>query len=159
MRTDAKIDRYSVTCPNASQLGYHKVKAEFGDIVVYRERFQDGNDPPRVGRVAGRVHYAPALEPNEEPIEDYLLVIVLADDLSFCFERWINPTDVVSVHSPSHPDRKLAELRTFFISPEFRQYSPAQLREWSASGYATPELAQLERSSETNSSAARTKRH
>ena len=47
MRTDTRINRKQVTCPNASHLGFDKVNAQFGDIVLFNE-----NDKSCVGLLA-----------------------------------------------------------------------------------------------------------
>jgi hypothetical protein len=136
MRKDVKIDRYAVKCRSANTLGYGKWKAEVGDIIVFEE-----NGEHAVGRMAGRVHSAPALISGEKPIKDYILVIALNDALTFSMERWINPADVISIHNPNHVDRKIVEFMAFFLSPEFKDYTPEQLRQWHYSGYATPNIA------------------
>ncbi len=149
MRTDTRIDRYPVKCFQASTLGYGKYIAEVGDIIIYRESTYNVEDlktlsnphvHERIGRMAGRVHYAPALGETPE-IKNHILVVCLSLDSPCAYERWIAPEDVLRIYDPNHADRKILELITFFFSPEFRHYNPDQLRQWAYSGYATPALA------------------
>jgi len=88
MRRDAIIDKRKVRCPNASLIGYGKLFAQVGDVV----RFTEG-DTPRIGRMIGRVAYAPSLQ-GEGVIKDYILCAVLGHDLTCMTERWVNPANV-----------------------------------------------------------------
>ena len=138
MRTDAQIDRKQVYLPNASTLGFGKWKAQHGDVVLYTQ-----NDQNCIGRVAGRVHYAPSLEPNEKPIKDYLLVIQLGSRLDFSYERWVNPADVTECFDPHNEYCRIQEVLAFMFSKDFKKESvetlrrfagewstPAKMREW-----------------------------
>ena len=132
MRTDARIDRKQVACPNASHLGFDKYKAQFGDIVVFNE-----SDKSKVGRVIGRIDYAPAL--GETPaIRNYLVVAALTEDLTHVSERWVNPEDVTRVFDPNEESRNIPALINFFFSPKFRDESVDLLRRWTDTGFATP---------------------
>lgn len=120
MRTDAQIDHRQVTCPNATHLGFAKVNAQRGDLIVYKETYTDGSFSTRIARMIGRVHYAPAIADDKEPVRDFLLVLVLSDNGCFCYERWINPKDVTEVQS--FP----AKFWQFFAAP--LQYSAETYR-------------------------------
>lgn len=133
MRADAQIDRKQVLCPNVSHLGYDKYKAQFGDIVLFIQ-----NDRAQVGRVIGRVHYAPALEGDTRPIRDYLVVAALSDDLTHVGERWVSPDEVTRIYDPTEPDRKILEMITFFFGASFKDESVERLRRWTGSGFSTP---------------------
>jgi len=130
MRTDATIDRKQVICKKSSYLGFSKVTARTGDMVVYSEGTEWGT---HVGRVIGRIAYAPALG-NEQPIRNYLIVASLSNDLTFVGERWVNPEDVSQVFAV-RPET--AKLLAFFLSPEFGHESVDNLRRWTESGFAT----------------------
>jgi hypothetical protein len=130
MRTDATIDRKQVICRNSSHLGYSKVTARTGDIVVYSEGKEWGT---HVARVIGRVAYAPSLG-TEPAIRNYLVVASMSNDLTFVGERWVNPEDVSQVFSV-RPET--ARLLAFFLSPEFGHESVDNLRRWTESGFAT----------------------
>lgn len=151
MRTDTKIDRYSVKCHKASTLGYGKWIAEVGDIIIFRETSYNVEDLKTqanpyhhevIGRMAGRIHYAPALRETPE-IKDYLLVVALYPALPCTAERWVAPDEVIRIYDPNHKDRKIEELMAFFFSAEFKSFDANQLRQWASSGYATPSLAGL----------------
>lgn len=131
MRTDAQIDRQQVYCPNANTQGYGKYRAQFGDFVIW-----NNTDHTYYGRVAGRVHYAPAIDEDREPVRDWLLVIALGSNLSFAMERWVNPADVTEVFEPRE---QMTRFLAFFLSDAFKKEKPDALRAWSASGFATVE--------------------
>jgi hypothetical protein len=128
MRTDAQIDRKQVYCPNASTLGYGKHKAQFGDVVVFEE-----NNTLRVGRVAGRIKYAPPCG-DTPAIRGHLLVIGLNDSLTSVYERWLNPSDVTRVEPRAN---LIVSLMSFLMSPGFKTHTPDVLRTWSESGFPT----------------------
>jgi hypothetical protein len=130
MRTDATIDRKQVICRNSSHLGYSKVTARTGDIVIYSEGKEWGT---HVGRVIGRIAYAPSLA-NEAPIRKWLLLACLSNDLTCVGERWVNPEDVSQVFAVREETRKLL---AFFLSDGFGHESVDTLRRWTASGFAT----------------------
>jgi hypothetical protein len=134
MRTDATIDRRLVQLPHADTLGYGKWKAQTGDFVVFRTGGKPDGGFPQIGRVAGRVHRAPALEANEEAVHDWLLVITFSQDMTFVMERWVRPEWVIRCYSPTD---KQAALWAFMLSPEFAKRTPDELREWSASGFSS----------------------
>ena len=140
MRTDATFDRKQTYCPNTyPTLGYGKYKAQFGDCLLYKENLTNGDYNMRLARVAGRVDYAPAIGEDSTPTRDYVLVITMSDDLTFVMERWIAPEDIIRVWDPNHKDRNIEQLIQFFFSPAFKQESIETLRQWSASGYSTPD--------------------
>lgn len=106
MRTDAKIDGRQVICPNASMIGYSSVKLRVGMVFTYQD--EHGN---HTGRMIGRVAYAPALAGDAAPVRNHILALVLADDCTFCYERWIDPKDVTrTAPVPS-------AMAAFFFSP------------------------------------------
>lgn len=135
MRTDCTIDRKQVICRNSSHIGFSKVKARVGDIVVYGDGSQTQFETRNVGRVIGRIVYAPALDANEQPIRNWLLVAVLSNDLTFVMERWVNPEHVTQVFEPQEKTQKML---AFFFSPDFKKESAHTLRRWTGSGFSTP---------------------
>lgn len=138
MRTDATYDRKQVSCPNASTLGYGKYKAQTGDLIVYREHYTNGTDDARLARVIGRVDYAPALDGDREPTRNRLVVLAMATMPSFCFERWINPEDVIEILAiDGEPGDKIRRLMEWFLSPDLPRHSMEELLQWQRSGFAT----------------------
>ena len=133
MRRDATIDRQQVHLPNASTLGFGKYKAQFGDVVLYQQ-----DEHTYIGRVAGRIHYAPPLESSEKPIRDYLLVIALGTRLDFAMERWVNPEDVTECFDPSNEHCRIQEVLAFLFSPQFKTESVDTLRRY-AGEWSTPD--------------------
>ena len=85
MRTDVTLSKKKVICPHASLLGYGTRRAKPGMFV----RWDGGH-----GRIIATIDYAPPLGETPE-IKGWLLVMTLSDDLSFAYERWIDPKDVI----------------------------------------------------------------
>ncbi len=130
MRNDITIDRKQVRLPNIHLFGGNKWKAQFGDIVFFRE-----GDRVLVGRVAGRVASGRDLTSNES-LRDYLVVIALGSTMDFRMERWIAPKDVVDCYAPER--LALAEKLAFFFSDQFKKHSTQELRQWANSGTTNP---------------------
>lgn len=93
MRTDATIDRRKVRCPNASMIGWSCKQASVGSLIV----FTDGGDE-RLGRMIGRVHYAPVLPGDSRRVKNWILAIVLGSELSHTSERWVDPKTVTRAY-------------------------------------------------------------
>ena len=129
MRTDAQIDRVQVKLPNASTLGYGKWKAQTGDWIAWDIPGNSG-----FGRVAGRVHYAPAICEDKGPIRDWILVIMFSCEMTSVHEMWVNPEWVTRCYN--HNDYQIALWR-FMQSDDFTRCSPDVLRAWSETGYAS----------------------
>lgn len=103
---DATIDGKQVICPNASLLASGTRKARVGCMVTCEH-----NGQTRIARMLGRVAYSPAIE-GAERIENYLLVMMLAEDGTFAYERWIDPKEVTRIfESP-------AKFAAFFFAPK-----------------------------------------
>lgn len=108
MRTDVKIDKREIRCPNASAVGSSRKVAVPDDCILY-----DDGHGLRLARVLGRVS-APATgsgETRTEEVKGWALAMVMADNHRHTYERWVNPKDIKDVFSPSP---KLAAL---FNSP------------------------------------------
>lgn len=123
MRTDTTIDSRQVICRNASTIGYSSVKLRVGMFFVYSE---DGDgDRRRLGRMIGRVS-APAIGEGENyspRIEGYILALVLSDNGAHCYERWIDPNNVIETRDAEG----MAEFAAFFFA-ERLPYDAATLR-------------------------------
>lgn len=96
-----KITRRKITCFQCSTLGFSKYVAETGDWITYKEHCADNSYHPRHARVVGWVK-AP-FQKGSEPQYDCLAfegvcVVALNDDATSCFERWIKPEDIISIH-------------------------------------------------------------
>lgn len=116
IRTDCTIDTRQVYLPNASTLGFGKYQARFGDFVWYREHYTDGSYSTVLGRVLGRVAYAPPC--GETPaIEGYLLVAQLGHNATHVYERWIDPADVTECQRFADFHESADCRRWFFESP------------------------------------------
>jgi hypothetical protein len=120
MRQDASIDKKQVRCPNASHLGFDKQVAQVGDIVQWNI---DG-DNARIGRMIGRIAYAPMLAGDVRPIQNYILVLALAPDMSYTCERWVNPADVTRVQAI----REQRAVMEYFLSDQVVKAPIAEVR-------------------------------
>lgn len=137
MRTDVTTSKkQSEYLANASTLGYGKYKAQFGDIVIYREN----ENTVRVARVAGRIEHCPKLD-DDPNMKGWLIVVALGMNLTHTMERWINPDDVIECFNPS-PDkfggRDIIALLSFFFGEDFKKHSTDELRQWANAGTNAP---------------------
>lgn len=126
MRTDVIIDRKQVYLPNVSTIGYYKIKAQFGDMIRTKDY---------IGRVIGRISYAPKLSTNDPDVRGWLVCLVFGSNFTFPMERWINPAEVLECFDPTKYGYKtnesaLASFVAFMFGPELKQYKPADLRAW-----------------------------
>lgn len=96
MRTDTTITNKQIVCRNAMSPGHGDTyKARVGYWIVYS---MDGTaSGTQVGRMIGNVS-APALEQGEEPVKNWLLVMVLSQDMTHCYQRWVKPTEVQAIY-------------------------------------------------------------
>lgn len=116
MRTDCKINTRSVKCPNAWHLGFGLRVANVGNLIVYKEYHKDASFALRTGRMIGRIT-APKIEPTDSEIEGWILAMVLSDDCTHLFERWINPEWVTEVREMP------ANLLRFLAQPDWPDYN------------------------------------
>ena len=149
MRTDCTIDDKRVVCPITPTGGSSKFEAGPGDVIFYRESVFH----TRTARVLGRVN-APAIPHDQYPAEkvkDALCVMSLSDCMTFAYERWVKPEDVIEVRTGSaslpawlawfflpglpysaEAMRCLADYGT--MNERFFEESEKHVREWEASG-------------------------
>lgn len=90
-------------------LGYNQWKARAGDIITYKERYEDGTHGYRQARVVGVITSHDHIE-GEKPNQyaGNLLVLAFSDDLTFGYERWVKPEDVTDCKRPEHAATFLA---------------------------------------------------
>lgn len=128
MRTDARIDKKQVKCCNASTLGFDKYFAQVGDIITYRESGQ-----LRIGRMIGRIAYAPACGETKS-IQNYILAVVIDNySLNHTCERWINPADVERVQSI----RDQMHVLDWFLSDDMVKAPVDEVRQSTSDGWST----------------------
>ena len=94
------LRRVPIACPNASPIGYGKCVADPGDLISYKEHCADGSYMLRLARVVGRVN-APADGPICPEVKGKICAVALNDEGTTCYERWIDPSDVVHVNRPA----------------------------------------------------------
>lgn len=94
MRTDCILDKRQVLCRHSSYSGYSRVQCRVGHLFLFQ--YPDGGS--HIGRMLARIAYAPAVEAGEKPIRNWICAAVLAQDLSFMMERWVNPEWVTAVY-------------------------------------------------------------
>ncbi len=131
MRTDAQIDRRQVLCKNADCSGYGKIRAQLGDILRYG---YGETGFTHTGRMVGRIHYAPAMEGDKEPIRDWILVAELSNDLTHVYERWINPLWVGKVVAPRPEHTKAVQ---WFLSEDMVKQDQDTVRKCISGGWSS----------------------
>lgn len=128
MRTDATIDRKYVRCPNCRDgFAYDKSRAQVGDLVWFTE-----SGHTKLGRMIGRIAYAPSLD-GEPCIQNYILCAVLSENMTYMFERWVNPVDVTRVT----PVQNQADVMRWFMSDEMIQAPIPEVRRATSEMWST----------------------
>jgi hypothetical protein len=132
MRTDVTIDKKQVKCPNSSFLGYSTYKAQFGDLLEW----QSPSSERQIGRMIGRIAYAPKLETSDNDVTGWIVVCALSNSLDHVYERWINPEWVNRITPKSRlPEHR--EVLESFLSDDILKFDSNLLRRWISSGYRT----------------------
>lgn len=117
MRTDCNIDTRQVKCRNSSHVGFSKLHARVGDLLV---------TPDGIARMIGRITWAPTLA-GDKPIRNWICAVVLASDMSFVMERWIDPATVTGVYRLS--DVRTREVVKCFLSDDLRKSAKRDVSE------------------------------
>lgn len=91
MRTRTYSTRKLTYLPNAQTLGYGKWKASSGDYITTKNG--------EFGRVLGVITNCDA---DGLDCRGHLVVTILSNDLTFGYERWIDPKDVFTCKDPKH---------------------------------------------------------
>lgn len=133
MSTDCKIDNRKVACSNASLIAGGTYFLKAGMLFTY-----ETGAGIAVARSLGRVS-ASASQAGGLAVDGWILAMVLSDDCSFVFERWVNPADVRRIiASPS-------KMAAFFFAPELA-YDAQMIRRLMA--YGTLSEAYVEKAAE-----------
>lgn len=125
--------RREVKLPNASTLGYGRWKARAGDFIVYKEQHGAGDaaeEHYRLARVIGQITAVDGR--TDDGMVGSLLVLAIADEAAYGYERWIDADDVVECRSPEHAQVFLRWLI---------QASPAELFKYCRDDLATRQEA------------------
>lgn len=114
----AEYDKRQVYCANASLIGGGAYKARINDFILYRTEFTDGSDRLTLGRVIGRVRYAPALNSDNpdntaKNVTNFILSLTLSDFGDSAMIRWVDPKTVLRI---SRPDKSRELFAEFFFS-------------------------------------------
>ena len=122
MRTDAKIDRKQVYCPNVVTLGYSRPMARFGYFVTFNEGRRTV-----LARVVGRIASAPRID-NDPDVRGYLVVMAIGFQYATPMERWINPKAVLDCFPPNTGHWDCLKFMQFFFGADFKKQSVETLR-------------------------------
>lgn len=105
------IPSKGIYLPNASHLGFGKYLVHAGDVLTYRETYQDGSFRTRIARALelvthdheGKEYRAPSRGTRTKAAPK-LRVLAFNDLLDHAFERWIDLADVSECRaaSPEH---------------------------------------------------------
>lgn len=132
MRTDITIDRKQVSLPLRGQMGYMKYKAQFGDVVFFRESPGHITVGRMIGRIARGRDYDPPTGTGRSLV-NHIVVLCLGSTLDFTMERWVDPQDVEMVHSSKTLDLS-RRLGYFFGDEWLKKYTTNEMRERQYSG-------------------------
>ena len=73
MRQDAQFDKRQVICKHATHLGYGKIRAQVGDLVLTNDGL--------LARMIGRITYAPTIDPTTKPIRNWILAVTMTGQM------------------------------------------------------------------------------
>ena len=126
MRQDASFDKRQVICKNATHLGYGKIRAQVGDLVLTKDGL--------LARMIGRITYAPTLAPTDKPIRNWILAVAMTGQmLEHTSERWIDPADVTRVESI----RNQADVLAWFLSDQMTKAPIDEVRRCASEMWST----------------------
>lgn len=111
------LDNRKVVAPNASLLAGRGKIVKRGDCFVYGE----AGGSARLARSLGRIASCEWVGPGED-CTGYIFAMVLSEDATSGYVRWVNPTDVAEVFdAPS-------KMAAFFFAPELPYSSETLIR-------------------------------
>ena len=113
-----KRKNVKIFLPNCSTLGFGKYYASPGDLINYKEEYVGGTHGYRLARVIGRIK---GTDNCGSQCKGHILVSALEDELTYAYERWIDPKDVFRCVD----SKKSAEFISWFLSA-----TPEQLQEY-----------------------------
>jgi hypothetical protein len=126
MRQDANFDRRQVVCKHATHLGYGKVNAQVGDLILTNDGL--------LARMIGRITYAPTLEPAGKPIRNWILAVAMTGQmLEHTSERWIDPETVTRVESI----RNQTDVLAWFLSERMTKAPIDEVRRCASEMWST----------------------
>lgn len=91
------LDNRGVRCHPSVTLGYAKWIAKRGDIIVFKEHYEDGSGESLMGRSLGRL--ASVEKDGLEDCKGWLCLVVPNLTFTHCMIRWVCPNDVVEIRS------------------------------------------------------------
>lgn len=105
-----------ILLPNTTTIGFCKVRAQLGDIIVYQEKTYSIGNPKDLSVTHHRAARVIGFEDKDDKV--YLVVLAVSDALSHCFIRWIDPEDVTECRAISAHTGKLLQ---WLLSPGLLQ--------------------------------------
>jgi len=84
-------------CPNASRIGRSRYEVKAGDLILFKQEYQDGSTGQVLARVLGLATHAGNGEKYPKP---RLAVLAAGDALNHGFERHVPVEDVAQVFDP-----------------------------------------------------------
>ncbi len=107
-RQDIERDKKQTHLPESSTLGYSSYKLRYGDLFLYKEHYTDGSHGNRQAKCHGRIRPDHKTSGRRE----WLILAQAANDMmSFTYERWIDPEDVIET---CPKDKANAHILAFF---------------------------------------------
>lgn len=110
--------RKPLWCPGASGTGFRKKAVSEGDLISYKERYEDGSWAPRLARVLGLATHGGDGVKYGKP---RLAVLAASDMLDHGYERHVDLDDVLeamdATGSGSFPERR-RDFARFFLFGE-----------------------------------------
>lgn len=105
-RTDVERDKRQISCPNSSFLGFSSTTLRFGDFFIYRTQYSRHSEIEYKGSFArchGRVKST-----ISGPY--YILAQVASTNMTFTFERWVTPEQVIEIIPTNHANKHILKF-------------------------------------------------
>ena len=116
-RTDVERNKQQTRCPNSSISGHSRTKLRFGDLFVYRRKVSHCGAKPIPKDFLARCH-GRVKPPQSGPW--YILAQVANSAMTFSYERWIEPEEVIEIipaaHTNPHILKFFEETEDYFSS-------------------------------------------
>ena len=105
-RTDVERNKRQSKCFGSTLIGHSTYILKCGDLFLYKERYTDGTEGTRLAKCHGRVR-----PDHNDAVSDgrewRILAQAASDDMTFTYERWVDPKDVIQITPKNHANKNV----------------------------------------------------
>jgi len=98
-----------IFCKNSSSIGYSSMYLKLGDLFIYKERYTDGSFHYRLAKCHGQIKPLNKISESDE-LKWYVLAQSANWLMTFTYERWIDPEDIVETYDREHVNPNIAKF-------------------------------------------------